>query len=305
LPAISSNPLSGANFLNLSFLIMAERLDRKAAQVIRAPLISKPICRGVFATEGNRTGLDRLLISSMIRDVSFAPIAAGLVEQQDLDVLLPDSFATGVSTEGMSTPMSSRNRLAVARIARLLRPEPAAAGLFPVEKQIVVHTLLAHQRQILEHRLDAVLACVPHRTELNLLAVEIDATTVRPVLASKEAPSVRSPGWSESIVALSFVMWCIRSSDATARPSSWWSLLPLPHGVQRNTVGTRWSRGRCWKGMNRGRKNLSIRSGRRSFAVRGDGSCKGETRHSVIDMNVRRMKGKILPACRFYGEGNC
>ena len=124
-------------------------------------------------------------------------------------------------------------------------------------------------------------------------------------LASKEAPSVRSPGWSESIVALSFVMWCIRSSDATARPSSWWSLLPLPHGVQRNTVGTRWSRGRCWKGMNRGRKNLSIRSGRRSFAVRGDGSCKGETRHSVIDMNVRRMKGKILPACRFYGEGNC
>jgi hypothetical protein len=96
-----------------------------------------------------------------------------------------------------------------------------------------------------------------------------------------------------------------RSSNATARPSSWWSLLPLPHGVQRNTVGTRWSRGRCWKGMNRGRKNLSIRSGRRSFAVRGDGSCKGETRHSVIDMNVRRMKGKILPACRFYGEGNC
>ena len=106
-------------------------------------------------------------------------------------------------------------------------------------------------------------------------------------------------------LALSFVMWCIRSSDATARPSSWWSLLPLPHRVQRNTVGTRWSRGRCWKGMNRGRKNLTIQSGRRSFAVRGDGSCKGETRHSVIDMNVRRMKGKILPACRFYGEGNC
>jgi hypothetical protein len=34
LPAIGSNPLSSANFLELSFLIAAERFDRKAPQVI-------------------------------------------------------------------------------------------------------------------------------------------------------------------------------------------------------------------------------------------------------------------------------
>src|SRR4029077_9740806 len=97
-----------------------------------------------------------------------------------------------------------------------------------------------------------------------------------------------------------------RSSDATARPTSWWSLLPLPHRVQRNTVGTRWSRGRCWKGTNRGRKNLSIRSGRRSFAVRGDGSCKGETRHSGIDMNARRIMYAVTPnpACDGTDHGD-
>jgi hypothetical protein len=61
-----------------------------------------------------------------------------------------------------------------------------------------------------------------------------------------------------------------------------------------------------WKGTNRCRKNLSIRSGRRSFAVRGDGSCKGETRHSGIDMNARRMMYAVKPnpACDGTDHGD-
>ena len=91
----------------------------------------------------------------------------------------PDSFAARVSTQGMSTPMSSRNQLGGAHRPVAEKPEPAAAGVFAVEKQIVVHAQLANQRQILEHSLDAVLACVLHRTEPNLLALKIDAATVR------------------------------------------------------------------------------------------------------------------------------
>ena len=75
--------------------------------------------------------------------------------------------------------MSSRNQLGGAHRPVAEKPEPAAAGVFAVEKQIVVHAQLANQRQILEHSLDAVLACVLHRTEPNLLALKIDAATVR------------------------------------------------------------------------------------------------------------------------------
>jgi hypothetical protein len=48
LPAIGSNPLSSANFLELSFLIAAERLDRKASQAIASDTDCKSnLSRGV------------------------------------------------------------------------------------------------------------------------------------------------------------------------------------------------------------------------------------------------------------------
>ena len=43
-----------------------------------------------------------------------------------------------------------------------------------------------------------------------------------------------------------------------------------------------------------------------SFAVRGDGSYKGETRHSGIDMNTRRMMYAVTPnpACDGTDHGD-
>ena len=95
----------------------------------------------------------------------------------------PESLATGTSTEGISTSISSRYRRAAARIDRFPSSrEPAAATcFFPVEKEVVVNTQLVYQRQVLEHRLYAVLACVLDGAEPDLLAVHEDPAAVRRV----------------------------------------------------------------------------------------------------------------------------
>src|ERR1700732_239580 len=153
--------------------------------------------------------LDRLLISSMIRDVSFAPIAArGSSSSRVLVFSLRNRPSDGdtlplaagqlrhrcvdgrnVDSDVVQKPPRGGAHRPVAE-----KPEPAATGVFAVEKQIVVHAQLTNQRQILEHGLDAVLACVLHRTELNLLALKIDAATVRPVEARQDLDQSRLAG---------------------------------------------------------------------------------------------------------------
>jgi hypothetical protein len=51
--------------------------------------------------------------------------------------------------------------------------------VFPVEEEVVVNAQLVHERQVLEHRLDAVFACVLDGAEPDLLAVQVDPAVVR------------------------------------------------------------------------------------------------------------------------------
>ena len=92
----------------------------------------------------------------------------------------PDSFAAGTSTEGIVDPdVVQVLTRGLAHRPVLEEAEPAATGVLPVEEKIVVDAQLVHQRQVLEDRLDAVMASFLDRAEPDLFALYVDATVVR------------------------------------------------------------------------------------------------------------------------------